>query len=632
MFTFVHSFKSFLHILFSFIFLIISVTVNGQKNRLFESYDVKFYFIDIEANNVNTDIKGNSEVLLELKETNVDSIALEFTKNAVIDSILINNVALNYNRKEDTLIVPLTEGNVQSDYFNIIVYYSISGINSSSGKGISNRLNSLGSRVTWTITEPFYAKNWFPCKQVLTDKADSAYIYITVPDTLMAGSNGILTHISQMPDQKKRFEWKTNYPIDFYLISFAVANYMDYSFYVHIQGGDSILVQNFIYNDSSYFWNYKGEIDSTKSLITSFSKRFGPYPFRKEKYGHCLTPGGGGMENQTMTSLNSFNFELVAHELAHQWFGDNVTCSDWQYIWINEGFASYGELVAYEELGKIEDLQDWISWAQTTAKSVSEGSVYVPDEKKTDDKRIFDHSLSYKKGALIIHMIRYIINDDNLFFEILQDFQSKYADSNASAEDFKKLVEEKSHINFDRFFEQWYYGEGFPTLKINWEQSHDTVYIYIDQLASAPEITPFFDLQMDFRFDYFEGDSLILIKLTEPSQKVAIPFTKRINKIVADPDQWILKNLDGVHRMLPDNTHDLYSIFPNPADTEVYIEDIELGKPYLIKIFDIKGIKRFEMKSNETYTRINLEEFESGIYQIVIYEDDMQEIYHLVKT
>ena len=157
-------------------------------------------------------------------------------------------------------------------------------------------------------------------------------------------------------------------------------------------------------------------------MITSFSRLLMDYPFSEEKYGHAMAPMGGGMEHQTMTTLQDFGFFLVAHELAHQWFGDHITCGNWQDIWINEGFASYMEYVAAQELLGQEAADGWMTNAMSVAKSRTRGSVFVPEEGVEDEYRLFDYALSYKKGAILLHMIRYELDDDDLFFGALRQY------------------------------------------------------------------------------------------------------------------------------------------------------------------------------------------------------------------
>ncbi len=236
----------------------------------------------------------------------------------------------------------------------------------------------------------------------------------------MAGSQGLLTNVSVLDNNQLRYEWKSNYPIAYYLISFAVSDYQEYNIYAKPEGleNDSILVQNFIYNHPNYLNSYKTNIDATAPMIELFSDLYAMYPFKDEKYGHCITQLGGGMEHQTMSTMGGFSFGLVAHELGHMWFGDNVTCATWSDIWVNEGFATYTDYLANEKLISWNAGQNFMISTQNNVMSQSGGSVYVPPSEATPDNiwRIFSGRLSYDKGAAIIHVLRHELNDDDLFF------------------------------------------------------------------------------------------------------------------------------------------------------------------------------------------------------------------------
>ena len=175
--------------------------------------------------------------------------------------------------------------------------------------------------VVWSLSEPFSAYEWFPCKQSLRDKADSSFVAVTVPDTCKAGSNGVLINTVPLGNGFTRYEWKNKHAIDYYLISVAVAKYIEYSFYANPVGAPNpILIQNFIYDNPQTFIYFEDEINETGDFIELFYDLYGPYPFEDQKYGHCMAPIGGGMEHQTMTTQGSFSKGLTAHELAHQWW------------------------------------------------------------------------------------------------------------------------------------------------------------------------------------------------------------------------------------------------------------------------------------------------------------------------
>ncbi|MBW7915041.1 MAG: hypothetical protein H3C54_15355, partial [Taibaiella sp.] len=320
-----------------------STIASPEENK----YDVQHVHLDIALDNQSVAIAGKATTTAGVLENNFSLYVFELNKRLNIDSVIINGLRANIERQGDIVNVFMPVLLHRGAVFAATVYYHglpETGTVFTFQSGMNNaEAGEWNSRVTYSLSEPYYSKDWWPCKQSLQDKIDSAEIWITVPDSLKAGSNGLLQRITPLPGNKSRYEWKTNYPTTYYLLSVAVSNYTDYSFAKQLPGGENVLVQNYVYNHPSLMDTYKNGIDSTGEMLHFFSELFGTYPFYKEKYGHCMAPVFGGMEHQTMTTLQHFRYPLVVHELAHQWFGNHVTCATWRDIWINEGFASYSE-------------------------------------------------------------------------------------------------------------------------------------------------------------------------------------------------------------------------------------------------------------------------------------------------
>ena len=244
----------------------------------------------------------------------------------------------------------------------------------------------------------------------------------------------------------------------------------------------------------------------------------------------------GGMEHQTMTTLSSFEITLASHELAHQWFGDLVTCKNWQDIWLNEGFASYGEYLTLDKLESHQSAKSWMDYAHTCAEQDSVGTVYIPDDDKYNELRIFNFNLTYKKGASIIHQLRYEINNDELFFSILRQYLVKYSYSVADVTDFANMVSLVTKQDYSWFFKQWYYGKGYPKFDITWQQDKDTLYIYSHQTTSSYE-NSFFKMHIDIQIKYNKTDSIIRLSQDKNEEVFKIPVNKEVEKIVVDPER-----------------------------------------------------------------------------------------------
>jgi aminopeptidase N len=608
-----------------------------------EHYDVKFYFLDIEADNLSAFIKANVTMKAGVTAELMTELVLEVSDRLGVDSLFIDGKKVNFSHSDNLVVAPLETPFAKGENFISKIFYQGNGSTPSFSSGISNGVSpSWGNRVTWTLSEPLNAKDWFACKQVLDDKADSTYVFITVPGNLKAGSNGLLTQVSPVAGNKKRFEWKTRYPTAYYLISMAIAEYDEYNITASIDGKD-ILIQNFIYNNPGTLTAFKDEIDEVKDQLELFSELFGSYPFAGEKYGHSMAPLEGGMEHQTMTTLGYFEFNLDAHELSHQWFGDNVTCASWQDIWVNEGLARYSEYLALEYLRSGSEADNWMRLIYDNVLTESGGSVYVPEEAAEDENRIFDLRLTYNKGAALVHMIRNIVKDDVLFFDILKSYQSTFNGKVATGLDFENILEEKAQTDFSEFFAEWYYGEGYPIFKIEWNYDSDTLYIRQTQTTSSSKV-PFYHTPVDYIVELSNGESTtIRLTATEPVQIFKIYNPEIVTAISFDPASWLLKRVNEFSRDLSliapslilgiqNKIEHQFSIYPNPANEKVtVVSDIDVI--FSFQLLDRQGVAIREKSGVQTRAEIDTRGFASGMYFLRVKSNHYSAYYkiHIVK-
>jgi len=591
-------------------------------------YDIKFYHLDLNLERNNTQVSGSVLHRSEVVSGPISIYVFELHTNFTVDSIKQGAQLLTFFRSGNSIHTNLMAPANQGDLLEIKIWYRGMAPNSGSsaiGNGLSSaNSQTWGNRITWSLSQPYGAYEWWPCKQVLTDKADSSWVFITTDSTNLAGSNGLLTQVVDLGNGKKRHEWKSSYPIAYYLISVAVGRYVDYSIYANPAGAPApVLIQNYIYDNPQTLPNFQQDINETKDMIELFASLFGSYPFDKEKYGHCMAPFSGGMEHQTMTTQGFFFFELTAHELGHQWFGDHITCATWSDIWVNEGFASYTEYIALEHLHPTDAAQHMFS-VHNNVMSEPNGSIWFTDT--TQVNRIFSSRLSYNKGSAILHSIRFELNNDSLFYQVLRTYLSQYGGSNASAQDFKNVLETVSGKNFNPFFAQWFYGEGFPTFTVKWFHKDGVLYLQNNQTVSAPSITPVFDTPLEFRLNRTGGqDTFIILQVNQASQIFTLPVSGNVNSITMDPNNWIINQSGGVTKDSsilqlvalenPDfDLHNLINFGPNPFHEQLCVQVISGLSDGVLALIDIQGKILTQVHVIQGKACIPTETFPSGTY------------------
>ncbi|GAA4506112.1 hypothetical protein GCM10023172_34950 [Hymenobacter ginsengisoli] len=560
------------------------------RHRLkMDRYDVQFYRLDLTLTNTSRDLAGSALLRVRVGTQPLDSLAFELyqapagspagTATLVIDSVVVGGrrspgVLRQGQAATAALAQPAPAGTV----LNARIYYHGTAPNGNTN-AIGNAFNTATSyrrdgidypyNVTWSLSEPFSAHEWFPCKQVLTDKADSSAVFVTTTLPNKVGSNGVLARTVLLPGGRVRYEWHENHPIDYYLISVAVAPYIEYVNYANPAGGPRVPIVNYVYDQAS-LTRYQADIDRTPGFLENYAQLFGTYYFANEKYGHSMAPIGGGMEHQTMTTLQDFSFTLVAHELCHQWFGDNVTCASWEDIWLNESFASYGEYLSLQAFDTPANARAWMDDAQTRAQNNRTGTVRVPDT--TDVGRIFNYNLTYKKGAAVVHMLRYLCHDDARFFGVLRTYQSQLSGRTARTPELQRRFEAELGQPLDYFFQQWYRGEGFPAFNVRWNQAGGTLYLQVNETASVPASTPFFQTEIEYQLTLQDGSTrLVRLSQTQASQGFAVPISSPVVAVAVDPNGW-LPDLPGTVQR--DNSlvlaahsagRPVLGLYPNPA-------------------------------------------------------------------
>jgi aminopeptidase N len=606
-----------------------------QSPLLFD-YDVTFYHLNLEVSDQSTFITGDVTIHARVVAEQLDTFAIELIHLMNIDAVKVNTAAVAFIHAGDEVFIPLSQPLLTGEHFSVQIFYHGTPPAGNFFNGVTSAYDSVWNKhVTWTLSEPFNARQWWPVKQVLEDKADSVWVFLTTDAKNKAGSNGLLKNVVSLPNNKVRYEWKSRYPVAYYLISFAVAEYQDYSVYAKPAGlnNDSVLIQHYIYNSPGCLEYFKVGLDRTTAMVELFSDLYSVYPFHQEKYGHCLAKISGGMEHQTMTTINNFGLLLVAHELGHSWFGNNVTCATWSDIWVNEGFATYTDYLAHEKMAGGQWPAVWMKNVHAFITSEPYGSVYIPPDEIAYDnvERIFDARLTYYKGALLLHMIRYRLNNDELFFQSFKNFQVAFADSVATGLDFLDVLNQTTNQDFTTFFDQWFFGEGYPMLSIQWLQTGNTFELSSLQTTSAPDITPFFNLQYPVRLFCNNGsDTTVVIIHEQALTTLSADLPYPVDSIHVDPELWILKKVVSINGVNSHNTQMVIDVAPNPFSGKLTVRTAYLT-PYAIRVTNLKGEVQFNFISAEPFAELDLSALKNGLYLLTIGAGDQLYTVKIVK-
>ncbi|MGZ5245176.1 MAG: M1 family metallopeptidase, partial [Bacteroidia bacterium] len=429
-------------------------------SRQLLQYDVNLYGLDLNLTNTSNYIIGSGTIKAKVTAQKLDTFAFELHQDLIIDSIYINSkkYLVSSSRTNGEVQVKLQNSIAKNtDLIAQIFYHGNPPSTVNTWKlGLINETDTkYGVQITHSLSVPYSAFEWWPCKQVVTDLADSTHFFFTFDKGLQVASNGKAISIAAVGDGRHRVEYKSLIQINYYLISVAVAPYFANE-YTATFNNKTVQFQDFIYNTD------KGKTDAqvaktvSPGIMENFSAMFGMYPFADEKYGIYAAPVSGGMEHQTMSAIGNITDKyLLAHEMAHQWWGDNVNLVSYRDMWLNEGFASYAEYLAAEKLWPA-DAPIMMQNYHTYAMSRFGGSVYVTDTLVFAN--LYEGRLVYRKGAAIIHTLRFLVNNDAKFFAALQSYQAKFGGKNVTLADFKNHMETETSLNLDNYFRQWYYG------------------------------------------------------------------------------------------------------------------------------------------------------------------------------
>ncbi len=536
--------------------------MTAATSRVPDDYDLKYHRLECSIDPAVNYIAGEVTTRFVPKTAGFSVISFDLSKALTVNAVLYHGQPVAFEQlANDVLRITLPAVVPAGTLDSVTVDYQGTPLNT--GFGSWNQAYHNGAPIIWTLSEPYGARDWWPCKQTLVDKPDSVDVLVTTPAAYRAAGNGLLVSETQNGGFKT-YHWKTRYPIAAYLVAVAVTNYSVYSDLVPLPGGDQLEVLNYVYPES--LADAQNGTANIVPIIRLYDSLTITYPFAAEKYGHAQFGWGGGMEHQTMTFVVNFDYGLLAHECAHQWFGDYITCGSWQDIWLNEGFATYFEGLNRERYFSPDTWYNWKLGKIASITSDSAGSVFCTDT--TSVGRIFSGRLTYNKGAYLLHMLRWKLGNE-AFFNGLKSYLNDpaLAYGYARTADLQHHLELASGQNLQTFFNQWFYGEGYPSYQVAWSQNGAQLNVTLGQTTSHPSV-PFFEMPVPLRFSGQGQDTILVFDHTFSGQAFSADIPFQVQNVEVDPDLWLVSAGNTVEQVTatgePGNTDPDLVVAPNP--------------------------------------------------------------------
>ncbi len=528
-------------------------------------YDVSSYNLYFDIDPENEDLRGQTRINLTAQVAGLNTIMLDLSAVLSVDSVYLD--AASFSQTGSLLTVMLTDSINAGESATIGIAYHGRPQEDVGFQGFAFDYHN-GQRIISTLSEPYGAHTWWPCKDSPRDKADSLTVTVRVPDGLVVVSNGLLVDTLNNHDGTTTWFWEHHYPIATYLVHLAITNYSFWQDMYYFADGDSMKLQYWVYPEtySAYYTYWHSQ---TAYMLDAYNTLFGKYPFANEKYGMVQFNWGGGMEHQTGSSMGGNGEYLNAHEMAHQWWGDMITCADFHHIWLNEGFAAYSEaLYAEQHYGTAAYFSKMASKDNDFG-----GSIFRVDTSSVGS--IF-YRIVYDKAAWVLHMLRHVVGDSN-FFDILHQYREEFQYATVKTSDFQGVCETVYGSSLEWFFDEWIYGSGRPSYQW-WYETRSTdgvtsqTTLHVEQVQATSY--PTYAMPIDFHFATSTRDTVVRVWNDSRSMQTDVDLPFIPTTIQFDPDKWVYRRVQQVVSIGPEigglpQDFLLYPAFPNPFNGQV---------------------------------------------------------------
>jgi aminopeptidase N len=498
--------------------------------------DVQHYRLDLRVDPASKALRGVVEIQAQLLSNTPTELTLDLSRALTVHSVALDGKPADFQRNDDQILVAVKQLPRKGKVLSIAVTYH----GTPEGKGFTFAERN-GQPAISNYGLPFTARQWWPSKDDPADKADSADIIITVPAPLTAASNEKLVATDTNVDGARTYHWRVGYPIYPDTVSVAIAEYNVFEDEYRAANGAVMPLQFYVFPPDEE--KARRDFSVLPDMMRNHVRRFGEYPFLREKYGVAEFATNSFREHQTLPSYaeklitgDHANDAILAHELAHQWFGNSLSIRDWRHVWLNEGFATYAAMLWQEDQNGRAAYQAEMN---RIATEDLQGPVFMADV--TDSKKLFGAATFYK-GAWVLHMLRHVIGDQQ-FFAALKAYVTEYSYRNVATEDFRAVCERFYGKSLDWFFAQWIYGVSRPTYRVSWAAADDQLAVTIRQVQTDAGA---FRMPIDVLVTTAAGATRHIVWNDRSEQTFEIPMGRRVTdtdiaNVNIDPDDWILK-------------------------------------------------------------------------------------------
>jgi aminopeptidase N len=604
-------------------------TLSVNRSQASSNFQATYYRCTWDLDPAIRYIKG-SVTSHFITNTSSNSISYDLDVQLTVDSVDYHGNKIGFSRPTGLVQINFPANIQPGQKDSVTIYYQ--GVPPSTAFGSFVNDAHSGIPVLWTLSEPYGSKDWWPCRNGLDDKTDSIDIIITCPNAYRASSNGLLINENDNGVIRTAF-YKHRYPIASYLVAFAVTNYKVLNHNVQL-GNVNLPMITYCYPESEN--SFQQNTAKVLQQLSLFHQYFSPYPFINERYGHTQFSWGGGMEHQTNSFIVSPDESLMAHELAHQWFGDKVTCGSWRDVWLNEGFATYLTYFYFENLnpaGQINRLKS----LSNSITAFPGGSVWVDDT--TSVGRIFSSRLSYNKGAYLLHMLRWVLGDSSFFRGIRQYVNDpKLAYGFAKTEDLKRNLEQVSSKDLTEYFNDWFMGQGYPSYTVKWAQNKNNwARVTVSQVTSHASVS-FFEMPLALKFKSGAQEKTIVVNNTENNEIFWEEIGFKADTVIIDPDYRVLSknNISVKEADIPGDINEI-KIYPVPASSGFVTLSIKnpVERSMTVRIFNtagqLTGQQKITTPGRNEEIQINISKLSAGLYLLRIDAGNFTTTRHIIK-